>query len=57
MNNEKIAFGKGDSIVADLETVITKKEGSAPTTKHYIRKVYRYPKYPQETTLRLFEAE
>ena len=57
MNNEKIAFGKGDSIVADLETVITKKEGSAPTTKHYIRKVHRYPKYPQETTLRLFEAE
>ena len=57
MNNEKIAFGKGDSIVADLESVITKKEGSTPTTKYYIRKVYRYPKYPQETTLHLFEAE
>lgn len=54
MNNEKIAFGKGDSIVADLETVITKKEGTNPTTKYYIRKVHRYPKYPQETTLQLF---
>lgn len=57
MNNEKIAFGKGDSIVADLETVITKKEGTNPTTKYYIRKVHRYPKYPQETTLQLFETE
>lgn len=54
MNNEKIAFGKGDSIVADLETIITKKEGTAPVTKYYIRKVHKYPKYPQESAGNLF---
>lgn len=55
MNKEKIAFGKGDTIVADLETVITKNEGSAPTTKNYIRKVHRYPKYPQIKDQTLFD--
>ena len=56
MNEEKIAFGKGDTIVADLETVITKNEGSAPTTKNYIRKVHSYPKYPQTNNPTLFDA-
>lgn len=55
MNKEKIAFGKGDTIVADLETIITKNEGSAPTTKNYIRKVHSYPKYPQVKGQTLFD--
>ena len=56
MNNEKIAFGKGDTIVADLETVISKKEGNASSTKYYIRKVHRYPKYPQQKEATLFDS-
>ena len=55
MNNEKIAFGKGDTIIADLETIIIKKEESPSSPKHYIRKVHSYPKYPQQKEATLFD--
>lgn len=54
MNEEKIAFGKGDTIVADLETQITTKEGSTPSVKHFIRKVHKYPRYAQSSNPTLF---
>ena len=45
MDKKHVAFGKGDILVADLETRITRKEGNVPSVKHYIRTVYKYPHY------------
>lgn len=45
MDKHKIAFAKGDAIIADLETVITIKSDNTPNVKHYIKKVYEYPEY------------
>ena len=41
---KKIAFGKGDAIVADLETTITYTD-KGPQTKHNIVKVHSFPRY------------
>ena len=48
MSEENIAFGKGDVIVADIETVVTKREGKKPLVQNFIRKVYQYPRYPNK---------
>ena len=45
MDKKHVAFGKGDILVADLETRITRKEGNIPNVKHYIKTVYQYPQY------------
>ena len=45
MGKHKIAFATGDTIIADIETVITMKSDNTPNVKHYIKKVYDYPKY------------
>ncbi len=45
MDEEKIAFAKNDVLIADIETIVTKKSNDTPDVKHYIRKVYDYPKY------------
>lgn len=45
MDEEKIAFAKNDILIADIETIVTKKKDNTPDVKHYIRKVYDYPKY------------
>lgn len=44
MNTQKIAFAKGDIIVADLEFVAINTEQGIKI-KQYIKKVYSYPKY------------
>lgn len=49
MSKNKIAFGIGDVLVADLETIITKKSDDTPDVKHYIRKVHQYPQYATQT--------
>ncbi len=49
MKAKEIAFGYGDVIVADLETVITIKRDGTPDVKHYIRKVHEYPQYKNRT--------
>ena len=41
MSKNKIAFGIGDVLVADLETIITLKRDNTPNVKHYIRKVHQ----------------
>lgn len=48
MDDKKIAFGKGDILVVDLETIVTKKSDDTPDVKHYIRKVHQYPQYPSK---------
>ena len=45
MDKEHIAFGKGDVLIADVETKITRRENGIPSPKHYIRKVRQYPHY------------
>lgn len=45
LDGHNIAFGKGDTITADIETIITTKSDSTPDVKHYIRKVHKYPQY------------
>ena len=45
MDKEKIAFAKNDILIADIETIITKKTNGVPDVKHYVRKVHKYPKY------------
>lgn len=55
---EDIAFGKGDSITADLETITTTKNDNTPDVKHYIRKVHDYPHYTnKKKDLTLFENQ
>ncbi len=49
MGKSKIAFGIGDVLVADLETIITMKSDDTPDVKHYIRKVHQYPQYATKT--------
>ena len=44
MDAQKIAFAKGDAIIADLECVATNSENGIKM-RYYIRKVYSYPKY------------
>jgi hypothetical protein len=45
MDKKHVAFGKGDILIADLETRITRKEGNIPNVKHCIKTVYQYPQY------------
>lgn len=45
MDEKKIAFGKGDVIIADLETEVVEEEGKRTRVKHFIRKVHEYPQY------------
>ena len=49
MDKQKIAFGKGDIIIADLDYVIHESEGKKTHPKYYIRKVYQYPQYPSNS--------
>jgi len=50
MDERKIAFGMGDVIVADIETIVTKKSDDTPDVKHYIRKVDQCPQYATKVT-------
>lgn len=45
MDKEKIAFAKNDILIADLETIVTKKEDGRNDVKYFVRKVRVYPKY------------
>lgn len=45
MSKNKVAFGIGDVLVVDLETIMTVKSDNTPDVKNYIRKVYEYPRY------------
>lgn len=45
MGTSNIAFGRGDVIVADVETIIQTCEGQRSSYSYMIRKVYEYPKY------------
>jgi len=45
LDNNPIAFGKGDGMVVDLVTEIDKRDESHPRVRHFISKVYSYPKY------------
>lgn len=45
MGTSNIAFGRGDVIVADVETIIQTNEGQRSSYSYMIRKVYEYPKY------------
>lgn len=59
-DNPNIAFGKGDKIIADLESIVTKKENGKETVQHFIRKVHSYPKYKNAERgkeLDLFESK
>lgn len=61
MDLQRIAFAKGDVIVADLESVATNTDKGIKV-KHYIRKVHSYPRYTKITKykspeLGLFERE
>ena len=49
MSKNKIAFGIGDVLTADLETIITLKSDNTPDVKHYIRKVHQYPQYANKS--------
>lgn len=55
MDENNIAFGKGDVIIAELEAVINENDGIKSSPKYYIRKVNKYPKYsksePKDITL------
>lgn len=44
MDVQKIAFAKGDAIIADLECIVT-NTANGIKQKYYIRKVHSYPKY------------
>lgn len=48
MDVQKIAFAKGDVIVADLESMALKTDKGI-SVKHYIRKVHSYPRYTKIT--------
>lgn len=48
MDIQRIAFAKGDVIVADLESVATNTDKGIKL-KHYIRKVHSYPRYTRIT--------
>ncbi len=48
MDNQRIAFAKGDIINADLESVATNTDKGIKL-KHYIRKVHSYPRYTRIT--------
>ena len=45
LDGHNVAFGKGDTITADIEIIITTKSDNTPDVKYYIRKVYEYPRY------------
>lgn len=57
MDKQKIAFGKGDIIIADLDCVVCESEDKRKHPKYYIRKVYWYPQYSSnpESIKSLFE--
>lgn len=48
MDIQRIAFAKGDVIVADIESIATNTEKGIKL-KHFIRKVHSYPRYTKIT--------
>ena len=56
MNAKGIAFGKGDTILADLETVLTDIAGGG-RPKYNIIKVHSYPRYTKITRGRVSEPD
>lgn len=48
MDAQRIAFAKGDVIIADLECIATASDKGI-RLKHFIRKVHSYPKYTKIT--------
>ena len=48
MDAQRIAFAKGDVIIADLECITTASDKGI-RLKHFIRKVHSYPKYTKIT--------
>lgn len=48
MDIQRIAFAKGDVIVADIESIATNTEKGIKL-RHYIRKVHSYPRYTKIT--------
>ena len=56
MEAKKIAFAKGDSIVADIE-VIYAENGVGIRPKHYIRKVHSFPQYRRITRTKITEQD
>ena len=51
MNDKKIAFGKGDIIIADLEITTKTVEEKKTSTKYTILKVHQYPHYSSDATI------
>lgn len=45
MDETKIAFGKGDIIIADLVVEVNEKDGKKSHPKYFIKKVHKYPHY------------
>ena len=56
MDLQRIAFAKGDVIVADLESVALNTDRGIKV-KHYIRKVHSYPRYTKITKYKSQELE
>lgn len=56
MNAKGIAFGKGDTILADFETVLTNIAGGG-VPKYNILKVHSYPRYTKITKRRTLERD
>ncbi len=56
MNAKGIAFGKGDTILADFETVLTDIAGGG-RPKYNILKVHSYPRYTKITRGRVSEPD
>lgn len=57
MDKKHVAFGKGDVLVADIETKVTRKDNGIPNVKHYIRMVYQYPQYSSSPKLKQIEMD
>jgi hypothetical protein len=51
-----IAFGKGDAIIADMETIVTITD-KGPKTKYQIIKVHSYPQYRRITRSAAVQGE
>lgn len=56
MGAKKIAFAKGDAIVADIEIKYA-ENGVGIRPKHYIRKVHSYPRYQKITRTKIVEKD
>lgn len=56
MEAKKIAFAKGDSIVADIEVIYAEK-GVGIRPKHYIKKVHSFPQYRRISRAKVAEQD